>query len=271
VDEWILRSLRATPVKAAIDRAVDTLLSIQFGQYLATSVFIDEKSFPDLFQILSQCSDTLGIPTPHAVARHDPYLFNAFTAGTDEYSFIYMSSALCQFYTPEEASFVIGHECGHVASEHMVYHTAAHVLTDAATRRTFGMAGFFLRLTAGLSLLAWSRRSEITADRAGLLCCGDIRTAERALLRLVTGLAAVEQVDIEDYLRRYKGMQDFHNLSGFEQMFTTHPLIPKRIEALRLFANSELYYELSRKSRPIDRSLLGREELDRQVNEIVKP
>jgi hypothetical protein len=66
-------------------------------------------------------------------------------------------------------------------------------------------------------------------------------------------------------------MQDFHNLSGFEQMFTTHPLIPKRIEALRLFANSELYYELSRKSRPIDRSLLGREELDRQVNEIVKP
>lgn len=270
IDEWILRSLSSTPVKAAIDKALDTIISIQIGQYLATSVFIDEKSFPDLFEILTSCSETLGIPVPHAVAAHYDDLFNAFTAGTDEYSYIFISSALCKVYKPDEAAFVIGHECGHIASEHVVYHTAAWVLTDAATNRA-GMASLFLSIAAGLSLLAWSRRSEVTADRAGLLCCGDIQIAERALVRLVTGLADVEEVDIDDYLRKYKGMKDFHNLSGYSQVLHTHPLIPKRIEALRLFANSELYYALSGKPRPSSGPLLSREELDRQVNEIVKP
>jgi Zn-dependent protease with chaperone function len=128
-----------------------------------------------------------------------------------------------------------------------------------------------LSWTAGIPLLAWARRSEVTADRAGLLCCGDITIAERALMRLVAGHADIDQVDIEDYLRRYKDIQDFHGASPWRQLLMTHPLIPKRIEALRLFARSELYYDLSGKPRPAEVALLSRAELDRRVNQIVKP
>lgn len=269
VDQWILRSLNALPVKHALDKSIDTLLSAQLGQYLATGIFIDQKSFPDLFEVLVRCAQTLDIPIPHAVAQNDISLFNAFTAGTDDYAFINITAGLCEYFTKDEASFVIGHECGHIAAKHMVYHTLVWILTYHATRH-LGYLGFLLQIT-GAPLLAWSRRSEITADRAGLLCCGDIAIAERALLRLVAGHADVDQVDIDDYLRKYKEVQEYHGASAWQEILTTHPLIPKRIEALRLFAQSELYFDLSGQTPPAGTKVLRREELDRRVNEIVKP
>ncbi len=270
VDGWILRTLNATPVKAVMNKAIDALVSFQFGHDLASGVFIDQKSFPDLFRVLSHCAKTLGIPRPHAVARQDFALFNAYTAGTDEYAFVNISTGLCQFYTQSEATFVIGHECGHIAAGHMLYHTLASVVADTVPR-ALGFFGEILRATAGIPLMAWSRRSEITADRAGLLCCGDIAVAERALLRLVLGLADADRVDIEDYLRRYRDVEKYHNLAQFRELFASHPMIPKRIEALRLFADSELFYTLSGRKRPAGRALLSQDEPNRRVGRIVKP
>ena len=215
VDGWIIRTLNATPVKSVMNKALDVLVSYQFGYELARSIFIDDQSFPDIFEVLSHCARVLGIPIPHAVTRHDVALFNAYTAGTDEYAFINISSALCKHFTNEEASFVVGHECGHIASGHMTYHTVASALTNAALGQ-LGPIGAVLRLTAGIPLNAWERRSEVTADRAGLLCCGDIAVAERSLLRLVTGLADAERVDLEDFLRRSKEVREYHRLSTIQ-------------------------------------------------------
>jgi hypothetical protein len=95
--------------------------------------------------------------------------------------------------------------------------------------------------------------------------------AERALLRLIAGEADVDQIDIDDYLRKYKEIQEFHGASGWQQLFYSHPMIAKRIEAIRLFARSELYHELTGKTPPSGVSLLSREELDRRTNMIVRP
>ncbi|NJP04838.1 MAG: M48 family metalloprotease [Chloroflexaceae bacterium] len=112
---------------------------------------------------------------------------------------------------------------------------------------------------------------QVTADRAGLLCCGDIAVAERALLRLVTGLADADRVDLEDYLRKSRSSEEFHSLGMMNELLASHPAISRRIEALRLFAHSEIYYDLTGRPHPEDQLLLTREELDRRVNEIVKP
>jgi Zn-dependent protease with chaperone function len=273
IDEWILRSLNATPAKLLIDKAIDTLISMYYGPMLATGVHIDQKSFPDIYEVLVHSSDTLGIPVPHALALNAGGDFNAFTAGTDEYSFIVVFSTLCKFFPVEEAWFVVGHECGHIASGHMVYHTLVNFLASMALSRMpgFGYLAFMLRMTIGLALDAWSRRSEVTADRAGLLCCGDIKVAERALLRLITGMAEVDRVDVDDYLRRSKEVEEYHSAGRFWEMMYSHPVIRKRIEALRLFARSELYYELSSKPIPAGAQLLTHAELDRQTNQIVRP
>ncbi len=271
IDGWILQTLNSTPVKAVMSRAIDVLISAQFGHSLASSLPIDQKSFPDLYDVLMHCATTLDIPIPHAVTRHSSDLFNAGTAGTDEYHFITISSTLCEYYTRDEACFVIGHECGHIAASHMVYHTLVRVLTQTIAVRLPFPIGEILRVTAGVPLMAWSRRSEVTADRAGLLCCGDIAVAERALLRLITGLADVDRVDLEDYLRRSRSAEEFHSIGMVNELLASHPMIARRIEALRLFANSTLYYELSGKQPPPGRVLISQEELNQRVNEIVKP
>jgi Zn-dependent protease with chaperone function len=270
VDKWILGTLNAAPIKAVMNKAMGPIVSVQFGHVLAQGISIDRSSFPELFGILNHCAQTLGIPIPHAVTNNDGVLFNAYTAGTDEYAFINISSGLTQFFTKEEACFVIGHECGHIASGHMIFHTLASVLTESMLG-ALGLAVQLVRMAAGVPLAAWSRRSEITADRAGLLCCGDLHIAETALLRLTAGFADIARIDINDYMRRSRETEEFHKLSSFHEIFASHPMIPRRIEALRLFANSELYYSLSRKPRPTGSGLLTREQLNQSVDRIVKP
>jgi Zn-dependent protease with chaperone function len=270
VDEWILRSLNSAPVRHMLDKAIDTIISIEFGQYLANGIFIDQKTFPELYELLNECAQTLGIPLPHTLAHDSFVLFQAFTAGTDEYSFISISAGLTKFFSPQEAKFVIGHECGHIAAKHLVYHTLVWVLANT-TSRYLGPLGRLISSTAGFPLRAWARRSEITCDRAGHLCCGDLKTSERALLRLVAGFADVDQIDVDDYLEKYREMQEYHSVSSWQQAFFTHPAIPKRIEALRLFDRSELYYDLTGKPRPEGETLLPQQELNRLVEQMVKP
>jgi Zn-dependent protease with chaperone function len=277
VDGWILKTLNAAPVKAAFNKAVDTLVSYQFGLNVAEAVAITPKSFPEIHSILCHCAQTLNIPVPHAVARHDPALFNASTAGTDEYAFINVSTALLTFFSTEEAHFVIGHECGHIAAGHMLFHTVVASLYGAVVGESpLGRAGAVISTFVGLPilgipLLAWSRRSEVTADRAGLLCCGDLVTAERALLKLVTGFAGLQNVNIEDYLQQARRAGDFHRVGMFHALFKSHPLIPQRIKALRLFARSQTYFELTGKLVPAGMTPLSQKELDRRVNQIVRP
>ncbi|HEX6508339.1 MAG TPA: M48 family metallopeptidase, partial [Chloroflexota bacterium] len=265
VDGWILRTLESTPVKNVLDKAIDTLISVQLGRLIAESVAIDHKSFPDLYDVLSDCSRTLGIPVPHALTLQSGGQFNAFMAGTDEYSFIFITDGLLKFFTQEEARFVIGHECGHIAAKHLVYHTLVEAMAGTALQ-LLGPLGRLVQNFAGIPLRAWARRSEVTCDRAGLICCADIKVAERALIRLATGFADADKVDIDDYLRRSKEMSDFHGASKWQEVLLTHPLLPKRIEALRLFARSELYYDLAGQPAPAGVDLLTRAELDRLTN-----
>ncbi|MEW6557122.1 MAG: hypothetical protein AB1349_07190 [Elusimicrobiota bacterium] len=43
------------------------------------------------------------------------------------------------------------------------------------------------------SLLIWSRRAELTADRAGLIACQDIKIAERVIIKLGLGTKDIQK------------------------------------------------------------------------------
>lgn len=273
VDEWILRALNAMPIKAVMNKTMDALISLQFALDVANSVRIDQKAFPDIFEMLHHCANTLGIPIPYAIIKefkqNDKELIT-YSAGTDEYTFISIAPKLVEFFSREEALFLIGCECGHIASGHMLYHTLATLLTNVYLKN-LGLLKESLQVTAGVPLSAWSRRSEVTADRAGLLCCGDIEIAQTVLLKLAVDPEMVEGIDIDRYLSQAREMLNFHKLGKLRRFFENQPSIPMRIEALRLFADSELYYFLSGKEKPRQKILLSQDELNRQVNEIVKP
>ena len=138
-------------------------------------------------------------------------------------------------FDDDELKSVIGHECGHIHNDHVVYLTAMHYL------RT--MAGMFLPWIAGPAMLAlsgWSRRAEITCDRAGALCAGSIDHSTRALAKLALGSTKLyEQFNMDAFLDQYQEGQD--GVGKFTEVMASHPWLPKRVMALRVFAESSLY------------------------------
>jgi Zn-dependent protease with chaperone function len=250
---------RAKPVELAVASTVRMFKQVWRGQLLGSSVKVGERQFPRIQAIAKQCADTLHIPVPQIYIVNSPVL-NAATYGTNEESFIMVHSALIDHYTDEELLTVIGHECGHIHNSHVVYLTALHYLTR--------MAGVFVRWAvepALIALRAWSRRAEITCDRAGMLCCKNEQVSARALTKLVLGSKKLyEEFNIDAFLEQYSEGND--GIGKYMEVFATHPWLPKRVLAMRVFAESEIY----RKAANAGAGGLSMKEVDDKVLALLK-
>jgi Zn-dependent protease with chaperone function len=178
----------------------------------------------------------------------------------NEEVFIMVHSALVDHYTDEELLTVIGHECGHVHNQHVVYLTALYYLTH--------MAGIFVRWAvepALIALRAWSRRAEITCDRAGMLCSKDQHVSARALTKLVVGSRKLyEEFNLDAFLEQYEEGKD--GIGKYMEVFASHPYLPKRVLAMRAFAESELY----RKAANVGSGGLAMKQVDERVLALLK-
>jgi Zn-dependent protease with chaperone function len=224
----------AKPIELAVSSAVRVFKERERGKLLGNAVRVSERQFSRVHAITKDCSDTLGIVPPQVYIVSSPHL-NAGTFGTDEESFIVVHSALLEEYTDEELRFVIGHECGHIHNSHVVYLTTLHFLRLVA-EAYLGM----LVMPAMLPLMAWSRRAEITSDRAGMLCSKDPLIAARALTKLVVGSKKLyEEFNLDAFLEQYDEGKD--GIGRFMEALASHPFLPKRVLAMRVFSEAELY------------------------------
>jgi Zn-dependent protease with chaperone function len=251
----MLRKLK--PVTLAVEATIRMGKDLLKNDMLGSAVKVTPNQFPKLHAVVQRCAETLAIPVPAVYISQSPYL-NASTYGTPEDSFILLHSALVDHFTDEELAFVIGHECGHIHNGHVVFLTAAHYLRS--------MASFFLRWIATPALYAlnaWSRRAEITCDRAGLLVVKDVDLAIRCIIKLAVGSQRLyEQINPEEYLKQLE--EGRQGLGRISEASRTHPYHPKRVEALRLFAETETYLGLL--GRPGGKA---REEVDARIAEIL--
>lgn len=196
---------------------------------------VKPETAPNLAAIVRQCQARLqaGPVQTYVVPRN---ALNAYTFGLEEPKVVALYAPLLQVMDTDELRFVVGHELGHVR----LGHTWLNSLVG-------GLAGIPSPFAAAVILRFafrwWNRACEFSADRAGLLACGNPDKAVSALVRLATGAAsrdpqvmarALQRVDAED--------DDVGNV--LMESLATHPMIIKRIEALRRFAESGLYKRL---------------------------
>jgi Zn-dependent protease with chaperone function len=225
---------RAKVVELAVGAAVRMFKNFGKAELLGHSVKVGPRQFPRVHALTRQCSETLGIVPPTVYVINNPHL-NAATYGTNDDAFILLHSALVDHLSDEELTSVIGHECGHIHNNHVVYLTALHYLTQIA-----GVVVRNVGLPAMIGLRAWSRRAEVTCDRAGALCCRDLNVALRALTKLALGSQKLyDQLDIDVFLEQDAEART--SLGRFNEIFASHPWLPKRVLALRAFGESELY------------------------------
>lgn len=267
VDQKLIAILNTAHTKALLESPLEQLVAAQYGQLLSTGIPVDEEIFPDVYILLQNAAQRLGIPVPYTVITNSLSGVNAFATGTDRKPFIVISNTALKVLTPGEQQFILGHECGHIAMQHMVYHTA--VSLAAVLGGYLPVVGPLLANTISLPLNTWNRCSEITADRIGLLCCEDLTTAQRALLKIVGGAAEMKQVNIDHYIDKCRMLQNKMPLGKLGEYLKSHPILFKRLKALELFSHSLPFYEARRLHPPKCVELLSKQELDRKTNALL--
>jgi Zn-dependent protease with chaperone function len=247
------------PVELAVTAAVRLFKSVGKNQMLGHAVKVGPNQFPRVHNLAVRCAETLGIAVPTMYIVNNPQA-NAATYGTNDDSFIMIHSGLVDHFSDEELMSVIGHECGHIHNSHVVYLTAMHYLKT--------MASIFLSwiaMPAGLALSGWSRRAEITCDRAGMLCSKSLDVSTRALAKLALGSHKLyDELNMEAFLDQYEEGKD--GVGKYAEITASHPWLPKRVKALRTFAESSLY----RKHVGLGDDGITMEEVDEQVHGIIK-
>ncbi|MEV0946484.1 M48 family metallopeptidase [Rhodococcus sp. NPDC049939] len=221
--------------------------------YLATSVRVDSSQFADLDDLRADCVRILDADeTPEMFVLQTPVV-QAFTIGMDK-PFIAVTTGLLDVMNYEEQRFVIGHELGHALSGHAVYRTILmHLMRLAGTIGWMPVGGWALRAIIA-ALMEWQRKSELSGDRAGLLCCQDVHTALRVQMKLAGG-SRVGEIDTESFLAQaaeYEASGDLRDgvLKLLNIELLAHPFSVLRAAELKKWVDSGAYAAILRGDYP---------------------
>lgn len=181
-DQKALLALQSTPgvdlvgnfiVKHAIEK-------IYTVQYTGSNLKVTSQNYPKIYEYLQYACQILDLPRVPELYIEWGYNINAFTVGSEN-PIIVLSSGLIDLCDDDEIMFVIGHECGHIKSNHMLYHMMAQALNICIDNIP---GGNLVAAPLQYALYYWNRMSEFTADRAGLLSCQDMTAAIGAFMKM---------------------------------------------------------------------------------------
>ncbi|MGX1252823.1 Zn-dependent protease with chaperone function [Streptomyces ambofaciens] len=154
--------------------------------FLSDSVRVSDRQFAHLNVMLRDACYILDLEkVPPMYVNQDPTP-NAMCIGLDE-PIIVVTTGLVELLDEEEMRAVVGHEVGHALSGHAVYRTILLFLTSLAVRVAWIPLGNVAIMAIVTALREWFRKSELSADRAGLLVGQDIQASMRGLMKIAGG------------------------------------------------------------------------------------
>ena len=249
-DAKALDSLQSTPgldtiVRQYNKQAVERVITVQ---YTGSNLRITPENYPKIHAMLDSVCATINLPSRPDLYLEWGYHINGFTIGVD-HPIIVLTSGSIDLLSDDELLYLIGHEVGHIKSRHTLYHQMAQflpVLADMVGEATLGI-GKLISMPLQLALLRWSRMSEFTADRSGLLACQDLTTAAKVMMKWA-GMPIREYGDMKldtflDQARRFEEL-DYEKLNKAIKFLTimnsTHPwTIMRAAELMRWVEGGE--------------------------------
>lgn len=268
-DRAALQSLRAVP-------GFDELLKKIYGflgergvrlLFQADAVRVGPTQFPRMNQLYTDVLTTMDwSERPELFVSQTPFA-NAGAYGMDK-PFIVINSGALKLLDDDELRDVLGHELGHVMSGHALYHTLLVLLLNVSFSALPFLAGIAI-LPIQLALMEWYRKSELSADRAGLIACQDPTASLRVNLKFAGG-GDMSQMDLNAFLVQAK---EFEESGGaIDRIFKilgvlmrTHPFNTVRAAELQRWVEAGDYDRILRgeytrrgteaENRPLDKDL----------------
>ena len=150
-------------------------------EFVGNGVHVTDSSLPELHQLLLSVCNRLGIKDIPDFSLIWGYYITAATEGASKPHITAMSGAV-DVLTDEELAFMLGHEIGHQVCGHKPYHMFLESMYMPLINSVPG-GEIWISLVRS-TLLNWYRVSDYTADRIGLLACGDINVALRTMIKM---------------------------------------------------------------------------------------
>lgn len=248
-DRAALNALRKVP-------GFDQVLKAVFGFYgerairlafQADSVKVSATQFPRVHKLWVEACETLDSPEVYPLFVTQTPMVNAGAYGMDK-PFVTMNSGTLGLLNDRELKFVLGHELGHIMSGHVLYRTMMVILLQLA-EMGFPVVGLAARAVL-LALAEWSRKAELSCDRAGLLVVQDAEPGLSTMLKFAGG-GTNEQTNLPEFIRQadeYRASGDLADqvLKVLNTLFLTHPFPVIRVAEMRSWFESGAYDRILR-------------------------
>ncbi|MBL0218451.1 MAG: M48 family metallopeptidase [Myxococcales bacterium] len=248
----------ARPVTMALEATTRLWRDVARNELLGTAVKVSDQQYPRVYEAAKAAGAALHVRVPVVFAAPNTSI-KVKVLGTEDAPHLIVNLELAEKLDDTELVAAIGHELGHIQNGHILYATALHYLT--------GSAAFFVRWVvqpAIMTLQAWSRRAEMTCDRAALLAVRDLDKTLGAMVKLELGLDKGSAFNAEEYLKAPPDVKK--GVGRYGELFRSHPYVPKRVQALRLFAGSALYASVTGQD-PAGKPSLT--DVDKQVGDLI--
>ncbi|MBO7124551.1 MAG: M48 family metallopeptidase [Bacteroidales bacterium] len=253
-DKKALDTLESTPGLNVIGSFITkhTIERVCMVQYTGSYLKITKDNYPKIYEYLDYAAQILDLERKPELYMQWGYNINAFTIGSEN-PIIVLNSGLVDLCTEDEILFIIGHECGHIKSNHMLYHMMASMINKIIDLIP---GGDFVAFPLQYALYYWNRMSEFTADRAGLLCCQNPQAAVTAFMKMAgTPISEFNNLHTETFLeqaRNFKGL-DEKNINKVIKIISiaeaSHPWIVMRASELLKWQDEGLYDALLKRGR----------------------
>jgi Zn-dependent protease with chaperone function len=254
-DRAALQTLRAVP---GVDELIRKLLAMLGGErgirllFQGNAVRVGPTQFPKLSHLHTEVCTTFDWPAvPELYVTQTP-VFNAGAYGIDT-PFIVVHTAAIELLDDDELRVLLSHELGHVISGHSLYRTIAAILA-LVSLGVLPVLAELVVLPIRLAFLEWSRKSELSADRAGLLGSQDVIAAQRLDMKMAgggrgDGFAGQLNVDAcmqqaHEYASSSEGLDVVYKL--LSTLALTHPMHTVRAAELQRWVGSGEYDRILR-------------------------
>ena len=228
---------------------------------MSSMIHITEKQLPKIHIMVKSICKKIGIDMPelYLMLNREP---NAYAYGTENYTIV-IHSGLLECFEDDEIYAVLAHECGHIACQHMLYHTVARLVLGGGKIGLHELGNMLIgkglvgNIVNGaisavdsaleLALYHWYRCSELSADRVAIICCGSATPVIETMMRLAGGTTHIDsEIDRELFISQAENYQQITTESkvnkALEFLLTKdneHPLLAVRAYEAQQFAASE--------------------------------
>lgn len=242
-DRAALNALRKIP---GFDEVLRKLFGM-FGEkqvrlaFLASAVRVSPTQHPKLHEMWLDVNRTLDAPAEYPLYVTQNPTYNAAALGMDK-PFVIVHSEMVRDFGDPELRFVLGHELGHVMSGHALYTTMLTLLLTLG-RGNFGILGL-AALPVVLALLEWSRKAELSCDRAGLLAVQAAEPGLKTMLQFAGG--TFSETNLADFVAQAEEYRDASDLTDqvfkvLNLLWVTHPFPVIRVAEMRNWFESGAY------------------------------